>query len=335
MRPACLWAVVVLLPMSAVAEGFLPQASAQHSRRTPIVEAVARSQPSIVTIKATKRSASSSSRESVGTGVIVDERGTIVTCNHVIDGARELQVRLADGSEFTPQVVMAEPAHDLAVLRIQAGRALPALPLGPSSDLLVGETVIAVGHPFGYTHTVSTGIISSATRAITMPEGTVMEDLIQTTASINPGNSGGPLLNINGEWIGLTVAMRDGAQGIAFALKSDTLKHVLSRHLSALKVAGLQHGLLCQEKVSEESTKRQRVRVDSVAEQSPAASAGFRAGDTILRVANQAVANRFDVERALWDRTAGDHVELTVLRQDREIRLTLTLSRASETATQR
>ncbi len=333
MRRAYLWTVAAFWVMNAAAEGFLPNAFAQYSRRTPVVEAVARSQPSIVTIKATKRSGSG--RESVGTGVVVDERGYVVTCNHVVAGARELRVLLADGSEFTPRVLVAEPGHDLAVLQVQAGRTLPALPLGPSSDLLVGETVIAVGHPFGYTHTVSTGIISSATREITLPEGPVLEDLIQTTASINPGNSGGPLLNINGEWIGLTVAMRDGAQGIAFALKSDTLKKVLSRHLSALKVAGLKHGIVCQERVSEEDTRRQRVQVDSVAEQSPAASAGLRAGDTILRVADQTVANRFDVERALWGRTAGDHVELTVLRQDRELRLTLTLSRAGEASARR
>ena len=107
------------------------------------------------------------------------------------------------------------------------------LPLAPVDDLMVGETVIAIGHPFGYTHTVSTGIISALGREITMPTGDVLTGLIQTNASINPGNSGGPLLNINGEFIGINVALREGAQNIAFAINAGTVKSFLQQHLSA------------------------------------------------------------------------------------------------------
>src|SRR5205085_2088984 len=122
---------------------------------------------------------------------------------------------------------------DLAVLRIRSNKKLAALPLAPVDDLMVGETVIAVGHPFGYTNTVSVGIVSALGREITMPTGDVLNGLIQTNASINPGNSGGPLLNVNGEFIGVNVALREGAQGIAFAINTGTVKSFLRQHLSA------------------------------------------------------------------------------------------------------
>src|SRR5207237_7199463 len=131
-------------------------------------------------------------------------------------------VGLHDGNDYPAQVVTADEHHDLAILHVQADHRLPALPLGPGSDLLVGETVIAVGHPFGYTNTVSTGIVSALGREITMPTGDTLVNLIQTNASINPGNSGGPLLNINGELIGINVALREGVQGIAFAIIVDS-----------------------------------------------------------------------------------------------------------------
>lgn len=330
MRTAWSRALLVAVLLAVGPGGGLSQAEAQHARRTPVVEAVARARPSVVTVKALRRSGSHGQRETVGTGVIVDERGYVITCQHVVAGAGQLSVRLTDGTDLVPRVVASDAHHDLAILHIQTGKKLPALPLGPSSDLLVGETVIAVGHPYGYSHTVSTGIVSCADREITMPEGPVLGDLIQTTASINPGNSGGPLLNINGEWIGLALAMREGAQGIAFALKSDTVRNLLSNHLSAFKLAGLRHGLVCREAVSEENACRQLVRVNGVAERSPAARAGLRPGDTILRVADRVVANRFDVERALWGRTAGERVEMAVVRGDRELHVTLTLAGARE-----
>ena len=179
----------------------------------------------------------------MGTGVIIDERGYVVTSHHVIAGAEQVTVELADGPSFIAEVVVEDTEYDLAVLRLSAGKKLPALLLGPSSDLMVGETVIAVGHPYGYMHTVSTGIVSALDRQITMPGGVVLRHLIQTLASINPGNSGGPLLNINGELIGINAAIRDGAQGISFALTADQVQRVLSRHLSAAKIAGLRHGL--------------------------------------------------------------------------------------------
>jgi serine protease Do len=289
-----------------------------YSRRTPIVEAVQKTRHSIVTVKVPQ----AGSRDTVGTGVIVDESGTVITNRHVVGGARSVKVRLFDGTEVTAGIVATEPSWDLAVLQIATKRELSALTLAPVSDLMVGETVIAVGHPFGYTNTVSTGIISALGREITMPTGDVLTDLIQTDASINPGNSGGPLLNINGELIGINVALRDGAQGIAFAIKADTVKKVLAKHVSARKVAGVNHGLSCREKVLGETGPRQRVVVAACA---PAACDALKQGDEILAVGTRAVANTFDLERALWDKTAGEKVPLTVVRNGKELTVQLTL----------
>jgi serine protease Do len=301
------------------------QATAQYSRRTPIVEAVEKTRASIVTVKVDKGGSYGKNRQTVGTGVIVDERGYIVTNKHVVQDGSEAVVKLYDGTELRGDVLAEEPRFDLAILRVRAGKKLPALLLAPASDVMVGETVIAVGHPYGYRNTVSTGIISAVDREITMPSDEVLTGLLQTDASINPGNSGGPLLNINGELIGINVALRDGARGIAFAINADTVKQYLSRHLSALRVAGIRHGLACKECVLPEGKVRQRVVVSRVGRGTPAADAGLRRGDQILAVGHRHVSNRFDVERALWDRRPGDKIELQVVRAGKTLKLDLTL----------
>jgi serine protease Do len=311
----------------AVFSGVTPTAQAQYSRRTPIVEAVQKTRAGIVTVKVEHKGDAGRNEKHVGTGVLVDGRGYVVSNRHVIAAAARIDVRLDDGTTLAAKVVAEDKASDLAILRVQADHKLTALPLGPGSDLMVGETVIAVGHPFGYSHTVSTGIISALGREITMPGGAVLTNLIQTDASINPGNSGGPLLNINGELIGINVALREGAQGIAFAINVDTVKKFLSRHLSAEKVAGVRHGLTCSESVAEEGAQRQRVVVDAVAVQTPAAEVGLQHGDEIVRVAGQTVANRFDVERALWDHKPGDKVVLAVVRHGKPVTVDLTLAK--------
>jgi serine protease Do len=325
MRPTWVRTVTAVVGLSVT--GFLSQAQAQHSRRSPIVEAVQKTRPSIVTVCAGR-----SSTDVNGTGVVIDERGFIVTNGHVVGSRATAAVRLADGAELEARVLVRDESCDLAVLRVRAGRRLPALTLAPANDLMVGETVIAVGHPFGYVNTVSTGIVSALGREVTMPTGEVLTGLIQTDASINPGNSGGPLLNINGELIGINVALRDGAQGIAFALNADTVQQMLSRHLSAQRVAGVAHGLSCREKVLGETGNRQRVVVAAVNGESPAAGAGVRLGDEILAVGARPVGNRFDVERALWEGRPGEKVSLTVRRQGEELTVRLTLAAAQVAA---
>jgi serine protease Do len=302
---------------------------AQYSRRTPVVEAVQKTRAGVVTIKVEKRG-QWGRKDVVGTGVVVDEHGYVVTNRHVVGGADRVAVRLCDGTEVVGRVWAEDHDHDLAIIRLTTDRKLTALAFAPGSDLLVGEQVIAVGNPFGYANTVSTGIISALGREIDMPSGERLRNLIQTNASINPGNSGGPLLNINGELIGINVALREGAQGIAFALNADTVQQVLARHLSAGRVARVEHGLACREVVRDEGPARQQAVVYAVSEDGPAARAGLRRGDVLVRVGGRAVTNRFDVERALWDCKAGDRVRASVLRDGRETQLELRLTPVTE-----
>ncbi len=313
---AVAWFILVLCAPPGAADD---KNAAAYSRRSPIVEAVDKTKESIVTIKVAR---ANTGKDTVGTGVIIDERGYVLTNRHVVGTSAQVRVKLFSGKELAAAVVWSDSTYDLAVLRIDAGKKLMALKLAPAADIMVGETVIAVGHPFGYTNTVSTGIVSALDRQIAMPSGDTLHGLIQTNASINPGNSGGPLLNINGELIGINVALRDGAQGIAFAINADTVKCALSRHLSSEKIAGITHGLSCTEKILGETGDRQRVVVADY----HGATKDLESGDEILTVGDRQVTNAFDVERAFWDKHAGDKVALTVVREGKELSVTLVLS---------
>ncbi len=314
MNPSISRYLVVLALSFLTSSVFGAEKPAPFSRRNPIVEAVAKTRDSIVTIKVARNGA----KDMVGSGIVVDERGFIVTNRHVVGSHKTVKVILAGGKETKGAVVATEASLDLAIVRILPPGPMKALTLAPHDDLLVGETVIAIGSPFGYQNTVSTGIISALGREITMPAGDVLTGLIQTNASINPGNSGGALLNVNGELIGINTALREGAQGIAFAINTATVKQVLNKHLSAARMAGISHGLQCQEKVLGETGSRQRLVV-------AAASAEVKTGDEILAIAGWEVANSFDVERAFWDKKPGEKVAVKVLRQGQEMTIHLTL----------
>lgn len=320
--------VVVLGIVLGLSGGIGTEARGQYSRRNPIVEAVQKTRASIVSVKVEKKG-SWGRKEIGGSGVLVDERGFVVTNRHVIAGADRVAVHLHDGTELAATILVEDARHDLAVLRLATTRRLPALPFAPSNDIMVGETVIAIGHPYGYTNTVSNGIVSALGREVTMPSGEVLRDLIQVTASINPGNSGGPLLNINGELIGINVALREGAQGIAFALSSNSVKEALSKHLSSSKLSGISHGIRVGEKtLPSEGPDRQRVVVEEA--KGSAAEAGLRQGDELIRFAGIVVANRLDVERAVWERKPGEKVDVTVVREGKEVALALTLLEAKD-----
>ncbi len=149
----------------------------------------------------------------MGTGVIIDARGYMLTNYHVVDGVREIQVTASDGKRYVATLVARDLETDLAIINVPTTEKLPVIRIGTSSDLMPGESVIAVGNAFGYENTVTRGIVSALHRAVQISEAQFYDDLIQTDASINPGNSGGPLLNIDGEMIGINVAVRAGARG--------------------------------------------------------------------------------------------------------------------------
>ena len=230
--------------------------SASSLRHSAIVKAVAAARPSVVNIQGHKTLPASPSagdtdnpREvnGMGTGVVLDPRGYVLTNHHVVEGVREIKVTLFDGQSLIARLVAHDPVTDLAIIKVPLERPLPLIPIGTSRDLMEGEEVIAVGNAYGYEHTVTRGIISALHRTVQVTDTQTYADLIQTDASINPGNSGGPLLNIDGEMIGVNVAVRVGAQGIGFAIPVDKATEVAARLLSAERRGGLWHGIVVEE----------------------------------------------------------------------------------------
>lgn len=200
---------------------------AQYQRRTPVVEAVQKTKAGIVALNVTKNN-----RPIKGTGIIVDAAGYVVTNYHVVQDCESISVKTALGKEYSAELVRTFSKRDLALLKIQSQDKFTALEFANSEDVLVGETIIAVGNPYGFSNTVSTGIVSAVKREIPGPTDAMLDDVIQHSANINPGNSGGPLLNINGELIGINVAIKNGAQGISFAISADTVKRVVVAKLN-------------------------------------------------------------------------------------------------------
>jgi serine protease Do len=213
------WICSLALMVSALGA---PSADAQYSRITPMVETIRKAEPSVVGIFFPE------AKKVNGTGAIIDKRGIIVTNHHVVGKLTAVVVRLHDGTKVPGDVILNRPDCDLAFIRIKTDKELTPISVKKDDDIIVGETVIAIGHPYGYTDTISSGIISSRNREIEEPGGVKLTKLLQTTAAINPGNSGGPLLNINGELIGINVAVREDAQGIAFSIHCQTVWAVIN-----------------------------------------------------------------------------------------------------------
>jgi serine protease Do len=212
---------------------------------------------------------------------------------------------------------------DLAIIKIDVGEPMPVIRLGTSRDLMEGEPVIAIGNAYGYTHTVTRGIISALHRPIEVSETQSYRDLIQTDASINPGNSGGPLLNIDGEMIGINVAVRMGAQGIGFALPVDEALDVVANLMANEVNRRVAHGMQGRTTVDAQGS---RFILTSVPAGSPAQASGLRAGDELVAVGESRVVRGLDCHRYLLQRQPGDEVPVTVIRQGKEVRLGLVLS---------
>ena len=180
----------------------------------------------------------------MGTGVIIDERGYIVTNHHVVNGVDSLRVTLDNGGNYVAVVISEDPVRDLAIAQDPVARAAPVMPIGTSSDLMLGETVFAIGNAFGYENTITLGIVSALHRDVEVNDTQSYKNLIQTDAAINPGNSGGPLINVNGEIVGINVAIRAGAQKIGFAIPIDDARKVIADLLKIEYFDGTSHGLI-------------------------------------------------------------------------------------------
>jgi serine protease Do len=315
-------------------------------RRTPVVEVVERVSPAVVNISAESmvRQADpffgnflpfrrARPVQSLGSGLIVDKSGLVVTNAHVIEGASKIVVTTKDGRELDAEVLGSDQDADLALLKVEGKGQLPALPLGQSADLLVGETVLAIGNPFGLAHTVTSGVLSGRGRSVPSERGErLFTDFLQTDASINPGNSGGPLVNLAGEVIGINTAIVSGASGIGFAIPADRAIRVVDDLLRFGERKPAWTGLRLIT-VDPELAKRSGLAaprgalVGKLYPRSPAERAGFREGDLIVEVAGQPVHVREDVTTALYSTAAGGALKIGLLRGDEKKHLTLEVER--------
>lgn len=283
-----------------------------------------------------------------GSGFSWDDRGHIVTNNHVIAGASGARVRLSDGRDAGATLVGVSPAHDLAVLRIDVSNPPPALPVGTSNDLRVGQIAFAIGNPFGLDWTLTTGIVSAINRALPAGDGGgLIENLIQTDAAVNPGNSGGPLLDSAGRLIGVNTMIfsPSGASvGVGFAVPVDTVNRVVPQLIATGKYVRPTLGIQVDERLNQLVTERLRVSgvaVLRVTPGSPAEAAGLRGaqvqengaivpGDVILEVDGAAVDSVARLLNRLDEHKVGDTVRLTLLRDGQKTTVSVTLGAGNQ-----
>ncbi len=275
------------------------------------------------------------SQMAVGSGFVVDRDGTIVTNFHVVDGAEKISVTLSDGQNFEAEVSGKDQRTDIAVIKIKAPQSLPAVALGDSDRLAVGEWVMAIGNPFGLDHTVTSGIVSAKGRHIGAGP---YDDFIQTDAKINPGNSGGPLVNMRGQVVGMNAAIfsdTGGNIGIGFAIPANLVKEILPQLRSAGRVVRGYVGLEVQQITPELAdafglSQAGGALVDAVDQGGPADRAGIRTGDTIVAFDGKAITDAADLPRQTARLSPGSAVPVSIIRNGQPITLTVTVEELNE-----
>ena len=350
MRPVRILRVLALCAATAFAPA--PPARAAGDpflRRTATVRAVERVGPSVVNITTEQRVRSRSpfqpflggpafdrffrdffeprrpsQRSSLGSGVVIDRDGHVLTNEHVVAAADAIRVTLADGREFDATLVGADPNNDLAVLALADAEGVPWVQPGTSGDLMVGEPVIAIGNPFGLSNSVTTGVLSALDRSI-RSDDRVFHGFLQTDASINPGNSGGPLLNAAGDLIGVNTAIYQGAEGIGFAIPIDVAKRIVRELITHGELAPVWLGLDLQDldgsvaELMDLPDATAGALVSRVREGTPAARAGLRRGDVITAIDGHDVRSAREYYEMLERSTTGQQLSITVQRGERDL----------------
>jgi S1-C subfamily serine protease len=308
-------------PRRAIDEGGLLDAYS-----AAVVDAVERIGPAVAHLEVV----GASGRRGTGSGFAFTPDGLLLTNSHVVHRAREVRVTFADGTSFAASPVGDDPDTDIAVVRVSAS-ALPTAKLGSSRGLRVGQIAIAVGNPYGFQHTVTTGVVSALGRSLRASTGRLIDDVIQTDAALNPGNSGGPLVDARGEVIGVNTAIIPMAQGICFATAIDTASWVA---LQLLQLGRVRRGWLGVAGATVALPRRlvrhldlahdSGVRVESVEPGAPGAAAGLESGDVIVAFAGQAVGAIDDLHRLLDADGIGRATTVAVVRRGRVVERDLT-----------
>jgi S1-C subfamily serine protease len=330
-----------------VTAGGQPTSTTQTIRldeSSAIIDAAARVSPAVVKITSIQTPSIldpfALPAEGIGSGVIFDSNGWILTNRHVVSGSSQLTVELKDGRQFPGTIYGVDTLTDLAIVKINAS-GLPAAPIGSSSNLKVGQTVIAIGSPLGtFTDTVTAGILSATGRRIQV-EGGVLTNLLQTDAAINPGNSGGPLVDAGGNVIGINTAVAQSAQGIGFAIPIDIAKPIMRQALAGQKLTrpylGIRYVTIDYQLAKEENLPVQQGALvasgtdssgqpqPAVVPGSPADQAGIRDGDIITKVEGQPLDAEHPLDLVLSQYAPGQTVTLEILRHGSTLTVRVTL----------
>jgi serine protease Do len=319
----------------------LPGMRVLEELQSVITDLAERVKPSVVNVLPALSTRNGNVRERLpnspgsGSGVIIDDQGHIITNNHVVGDANEVEVRLSDKTKFTAQVIGKDPDTDLALLKINTDRALPYAQLGDSGTVKVGQWVLAVGNPFGLDRTVTLGVVSGIGRE--NMNLSKYENFIQTDASINPGNSGGPLFNIRGEVIGINTAIINFAQGIGFAIPSNMARQVMQQLLTRGKVIRAWLGVGIQPITGELAGKfgvseNEGVLVNEVFDNDPAYRAGIKPGDIITKVDGKGVDTPNSLSRLIAALDPGAAASIEVVRDGKRQLISVPLIERKESA---
>jgi S1-C subfamily serine protease len=257
----------------------------------------------------------------MGSGVIISPDGLLLTSSHVVQGAREARLTLSDGRIIDARVMGNDPDTDLALLRANTD-GLPFAALGNSKHLKRGQIAVAIGNPLGFESTVTAGVVSALGRSLRAQSGRLIDDVIQTDAALNPGNSGGPLVSSAGEVIGINTAVILGAQGICFAVASNTASFVVTELIRHGRVRRASIGVASQtiplpQRIARAAglTSRSGVVIVAIEPESPAAQAGLEQGDVILALDGEPVSGVDDLVRLLNGDRIGHSIELRLLKR--------------------
>ncbi len=295
-----------------------------------VVHAAERISPSVVFIEVEKNlppvRGTRAARGS-GSGFVFTPDGFVLTNSHVVHGADKVEMTLSDGRRFTAAIVGDDPGTDLAVIRISAGR-LAAAPLGDSGKIRVGQLAIAIGNPYGFQYSVTTGVVSALGRSLRSDSGRLIDDIIQTDAALNPGNSGGPLVDSRGEVIGVNTAVILPAQGICFAVAINTVKFVAGQLIRHGRIRRAYLGIGGQNVAiprvlvrAQQLTAESGVQVISVENASPAATAGVAEGDVIIALDDLPVRAVDDLHKFLTEGRIGTPSRVILLRRAEKLTL--------------
>ncbi len=304
------------------------------SEESTIVRVVQGARPAVVNISVRAQVATPFGvfpQEGQGSGVIVRSDGLILTNNHVVQGAQEINATLLSGRTLRGRVLGADRFSDLAVVKLESASALPVVEMGSSGSLQVGQMAIAIGNPFGLASTVTVGVVSALNRTIQAGPDFVVENLIQTDAAINPGNSGGALLDSSGRLIGINTAIVRDAQGIGFAIPIDLARVIMDQIVAQGKVVRPALGVEIRGEIDPNTARQFNLPVDHgvvvvPTPDGPAQKAGLRAQDIIVAIDGQKIRNISELRRELFRRKPGDRVRVEVVREGKRQTFTVPLT---------